>query len=73
VEQGRIVEFAPPAVLMADQSSRYARLLAAEEEVRRGLWKGAGWRRLWMENGDLIEREPAPESEAHAAALERKA
>jgi ABC-type bacteriocin/lantibiotic exporter with double-glycine peptidase domain len=56
VEEGRIVEFAPPALLAADKSSRYAQLLAAEEEVRRGLWAGAGWRRLWMEEGGLVER-----------------
>ena len=59
VEQGHIVEFGPPGMLAADEGSRYARLLAAEEEVRRGLWTGAGWRRLWMEDGGLVERAPA--------------
>ncbi|HZX93403.1 MAG TPA: ATP-binding cassette domain-containing protein [Myxococcales bacterium] len=60
VEQGRIAEFGSPEILAADGGSRYARFLAAEEEVRRGLWKGGGWRRLWMEDGGLIER-PAVE------------
>jgi len=58
VEQGRVVEFGPPGALAADPASRYAQLLAAEEEVRRGLWTGAGWRRLWMEDGGLVEKAP---------------
>lgn len=60
VEGGRIVELAPPQVLAADKSSRYSQLLAAEEEVRRGLWMGAGFRRLWMEGGSLRERPSSP-------------
>jgi ABC-type multidrug transport system fused ATPase/permease subunit len=69
VEKGRIVEFGAPGTLAADRGSRYARLLAAEQEVRRGLWTGAGWRRLWMEGGALVERGPA---ELHERARERE-
>jgi ABC-type bacteriocin/lantibiotic exporter with double-glycine peptidase domain len=60
VEGGRVVELAPPQVLAADKTSRYSQLLAAEEEVRRGLWMGAGFRRLWMEGGALRERPSSP-------------
>jgi hypothetical protein len=30
-------------------------MLAAEHEVREGLWSAGGWRRLRLENGILIE------------------
>jgi ATP-binding cassette subfamily B protein len=69
VEKGRIVEYGAPGTLAADRGSRYARLLSAEQEVRRGLWTGAGWRRLWMEGGALVERGPA---ELHERARERE-
>ncbi|HEY2030797.1 MAG TPA: ABC transporter ATP-binding protein, partial [Myxococcales bacterium] len=72
VEGGRIVEFAPPQLLAADKSSRYAQLLAAEEEVRRGLWAGGGFRRLWMEDGALTERPALPLREVEGL-RERKA
>ncbi|HEX8115868.1 MAG TPA: ATP-binding cassette domain-containing protein, partial [Pyrinomonadaceae bacterium] len=46
VEGGRVVEDDEPSKLASDPTSRYAALLAAEEEVRAGMWSGAGWRRL---------------------------
>jgi ATP-binding cassette subfamily B protein len=55
VENGRIVEDAAPATLAARPGSRYRAMLDAEEEVRRGLWQGADWRRLWIEGGELQE------------------
>jgi ATP-binding cassette subfamily B protein len=55
IENGRIVEDAAPSVLAAQPNSRYRAMLDAEEEVRRGLWEGAAWRRLWMEAGELQE------------------
>lgn len=55
IENGRIVEDAPPAVLAARPDSRYRAMLDAEEAVRRGLWEGAAWRRLWIEKGELRE------------------
>jgi ATP-binding cassette subfamily B protein len=54
MEQGRIVEDAPPAQLLA-QASRYRALLAAERIVREDLWADAQWRRLWLEDGELKE------------------
>jgi ATP-binding cassette subfamily B protein len=55
IENGRIVEDAAPPALAAQPNSRYRAMLDAEEEVRRGLWEGAAWRRLWMEAGELQE------------------
>jgi ATP-binding cassette subfamily B protein len=54
LEQGRIVEDAPPAQLLA-QASRYRALLEAERSVREDLWANAQWRRLWLEDGELKE------------------
>ncbi len=53
VEGGRIVEQGSPQIL-AGADSRYAALLAAEQAVRSGLWKGASWRRMRLEGGRLV-------------------
>jgi ATP-binding cassette subfamily B protein len=53
VEGGRVVEDGHPARLASDSGSRYAALLAAEEEVRRGMWSGDGWRRLRLQGQSL--------------------
>ncbi len=58
VDGGRVVEDGPPGALAADPSSRYRALLDAEQAVRSGLWGGPDWRRLFMANGQLIERGP---------------
>lgn len=55
LENGRIVEDGPPSRLAAQPGSRYAALLAAEQDVRTGLWESALWRRLRMERGRLTE------------------
>jgi ABC-type multidrug transport system fused ATPase/permease subunit len=55
VENGRIVEDGPPSRLAAQSESPYAALLAAERDVRTGLWESAVWRRLRMERGRLTE------------------
>ena len=56
LEEGRIVEDAPPDLLAAQPDSRYRALLEAEAEVLGGLWERAEWRRLWLEDGRLRER-----------------
>jgi cell division protein FtsL len=61
MEQGRIVEDAPPAQLLA-QASRYRALLEAEKVVRETLWADAKWRRLWLEDGELKERSRTDDS-----------
>jgi ATP-binding cassette subfamily B protein len=53
IEEGRIVEDAPPADLAAQPSSRYRTLLDAEQAVRQNLWASTAWRRLVMEGGRL--------------------
>lgn len=53
VEGGRVVEDGHPARLASDAGSRYAALLAAEEEVRTGMWSGGEWRRLSMQGQRL--------------------
>ena len=53
VEGGRVVEDDHPARLAADAGSRYAALLAAEEEVRTGMWSGGEWRRLRLQGQSL--------------------
>ncbi len=55
IEEGRIVEDGPPAALSRRATTRYAALLGAEEAVRTGMWAGANWRRLWLEDGHLRE------------------
>ncbi|MBI4785606.1 MAG: ATP-binding cassette domain-containing protein [Chloroflexi bacterium] len=55
VENGRVVEDGAPSVLAARPNSRYCAMLSAEEDVRRGLWASAAWRRLWIEEGELRE------------------
>jgi ATP-binding cassette subfamily B protein len=56
IEQGHIVEDDSPQVLAALPHSRYTALLRAEEAVRTGMWSGATWRRLWLDEGTLSEQ-----------------
>jgi ATP-binding cassette subfamily B protein len=58
IEEGQIVQDAPPGVLAARPGSRYRALLEAEKAVRTGLWEGAVWRRLWLQDGRLREEHP---------------
>lgn len=55
MENGDIVEDAPPAQLAAQTTSSYHQLLDAEAAVRRGLWESTAWRRLWLADGELTE------------------
>ena len=57
VDGGRVVEDGDPAALAASPDSRYRALLDAEEQVRRGLWEATSWRRLWLAEGAVTERE----------------
>lgn len=53
VDGGRVVEDGHPKQLSSDPDSRYAALLAAEEEVRTGMWSGGEWRRIRLESQRL--------------------
>ena len=55
IENGGIVEDGDPRVLAGREDSRYRQLLDAEEQVRRGLWSSAQWRRLRIAEGKLVE------------------
>jgi ATP-binding cassette subfamily B protein len=53
---GRIVEDGRPSALAALPDSRYRAMLDAEDMVREGLWRNAGWRTLTLSGGRLAER-----------------
>jgi ATP-binding cassette subfamily B protein len=53
LEAGRVVEDASPQRLSEDLGSRYRALLDAETAVRTGLWTGAAWQRLRLDEGRL--------------------
>lgn len=55
IENGQIIEDAPPILLASQADSRYRALLDGELAVRRGLWEGAAWRRFWVEDGHVNE------------------
>jgi ATP-binding cassette subfamily B protein len=59
IENGRIVEDGVPATLATDRSSRYRKLLDAEDSVRHSLWSSVHWRRLRLDDGKLTEDERA--------------
>jgi ABC-type bacteriocin/lantibiotic exporter with double-glycine peptidase domain len=56
VEDGCIIEDDAPSTLRQNTASRYHTLLESEEAVRRGLWESAEWRHLWLEKGELHEK-----------------
>jgi ABC-type bacteriocin/lantibiotic exporter with double-glycine peptidase domain len=58
VEDGRIVEDGNPFDLARSAGSAYARLLDAERAVS-NLWSAAGWRRLRLHDGAVVE-DPQP-------------
>lgn len=55
MEGGRIVEDGAPGELVSRADSHLRVLLTKKESVRRTLWQDAGWRRLRMERGRLVE------------------
>ena len=57
IDNGRIAEAGTPADLQARPGSRYAAMLAAEEEVRRGMWGDPSFRRATMRRGELTVEE----------------
>lgn len=56
VEGGRIVENGSPKELLANDQSRYAELLRADEDNHRLLWSSGKWRHWWLANGHLEEK-----------------
>ena len=58
IERGCIAEQGKPRELRERAESRYAQLLAAEEEARSGLWLGGTWRRIQIHAGQIVEGMP---------------
>jgi ATP-binding cassette subfamily B protein len=69
VEGGRVVEDGHPLKLASDSGSRYAALLAAEEEVRTGMWSGDEWRRLRLQGQSLSATGSGPNAAAGGSDL----
>jgi ATP-binding cassette subfamily B protein len=55
IEDGQVIEDGDPSVLHAETRSRYRQLSDREDSVRARLWSAASWRRLRMENGQVVE------------------
>jgi len=55
MEGGRIIEDGTPTRLAGQPQSRYSTLLEAEVAVQQGLWSRGRWRRLWLNEGRLVE------------------
>ncbi|MBV8809949.1 MAG: ATP-binding cassette domain-containing protein [Acidobacteriaceae bacterium] len=64
VEAGTIVDDGAPEELLANPQSRYAQLLAAEEEARSGIWSGNFWRHIRVYSGRVVEELPRSHAEA---------
>jgi ATP-binding cassette subfamily B protein len=58
IENGRIIEDGAPATLAQQPGTRYRNLLEAEAQVRQGLWEGAGWRKMIIDDGILQSELP---------------
>ena len=68
VHAGQIVEDDNPADLAERENSRYAQLLEAERIVREDVWTSENWRRLWLQQGQLQERDQV---DAHLEGYEK--
>ena len=53
IDGGRIVEDGRPDALAGDPGSRYAAMLAAEEDLRLRTWSASMWRRLRLDEGRI--------------------
>jgi ATP-binding cassette subfamily B protein len=61
LEQGRIVEDDSPTNLANLPTSRYRSMLRAERALSERLWCSGNWRRLRLEQGELVERSSSEE------------
>lgn len=59
VENGRIIENGSPKELLANEASRYAELLRADQDNHSLLWNGGNWRHWWLADGRLAEKPAA--------------
>jgi ATP-binding cassette subfamily B protein len=54
LDQGRIVEDGSPQTLAATPTSRYRRLLQAQERANEQLTTGSTWRRIRLASGRIV-------------------
>jgi len=54
LDQGRLVEDGSPQTLAANPTSRYRRLLQAQERANDQLTSAAGWRRIRLASGRIV-------------------
>ena len=59
IDRGRIVEDGAPGDLLRKPASQYKALLESEDAVRQTLWANELWRRQWLEDGKLTQRDPS--------------
>jgi ATP-binding cassette subfamily B protein len=69
MDNGRIVEDAPTIDLASRRDSLYRALLETEEAVRAKMWESDQWRRLRMDGGRIIEKEPSAHPVRQASSL----
>jgi ATP-binding cassette subfamily B protein len=55
LDQGKLVEDAPPAVLLQDSNSQYSALLRAEQNLTQRAWQEQGFRQVRLVAGRLDE------------------
>lgn len=58
VEGGAVVESGAPGELAANAESRYAQLLASQEQARTRFWESDEWRRVRLHGGRIMEAMP---------------
>ena len=66
IENGHLIEDGVPDQLAAQPESRYGDLLTAETKLRQEMWSSTYWRKLRLENGQLVQMGSAPDEVAHA-------
>ncbi len=66
IENGHLIEDGVPEQLAGQSNSRYRDLLTAETKLRQEMWRSAHWRKLRLENGQLVQMGTAPDEVGHA-------
>jgi ATP-binding cassette subfamily B protein len=58
VEDGKLIEDGSPEVLLKQPKSRFRVLFEADERLRKDLWSGKLWKRLWLADGQITPSDP---------------
>lgn len=65
IENGHLVEDGEPNQLATQPDSRYCNLLTAETKLRQEMWRSIHWRKLRLEQGQLVQMGTTPDEVAH--------